>query len=215
MIRTNNNSLGMEIGLIAGLLILNLLFQFVPGSELGRLATRTLDNTMEAVDAFLPYDATVKEDEIIKEDEVIQVEIEQIVQDVPNEVVISLSSDTLGLGTASTIENSLSDGSTSDEVIGTPGFYPVEVFPVCTLRPMPVYPEMASLAGVEGSVIVWVYVGKDGIVQDVQLMHSSGVKSLDDAAMASAQNTGWNCAQNNGIPVGVWTTLQYDFTLSN
>ena len=215
MIRTNKNSLGMEIGLITGLLILNLLFQFVPGSELGRLATKTLDNTMEAVDAFLPYDATVKEDEIIKEDEVIQVEIEQIVQDVPNEVVISLSSDTVGLGTADTIENSLSDGTASDQGIGTPGFYPVEVFPVCTLRPMPVYPEMASLAGVEGSVTLWVYIDKEGLVQDVQVMQSSGVTSLDDAAVASAQNTGWNCAQNNGMPVGVWTTLRYDFSLSN
>jgi outer membrane biosynthesis protein TonB len=39
------------------------------------------------------------------------------------------------------------------------------------------------------------------------------VNSLDQAAMSAAWNTRWTPAQNNGIPVGVWTTVTYNFSL--
>ncbi len=214
---TRTNDMGMEIGLLVGLLFINILFQFVPGSELGRLSTRTLDNTMEAVDAFLPYDSSVedKQDEVIEDEKLMDSQIDEAIQEVTPDIVISLSTDTLGLSSANTIQNSLPNGNGSGEEIGPPGFMPAEVFPVCTFMPPPAYPEMARLAGVEGVVTLWVYIDRDGIVQDVQLMNSCGVSSLDEAALSAAVNTRWNSARNNGSPVGVWTTLRYNFSLSD
>ncbi len=92
---------------------------------------------------------------------------------------------------------------------------PAEVFPVCTYQPRPDYPAMAAQAGVEGTVTLWVYVSTGGTVSDVRLYNSSGVNSLDDAALSAAWNTRWTPAQNNGIPVGVWTTLTVNFNLSD
>ncbi len=213
---TRSKDFGMEIGLLAGLVLLNLLFQFVPQSSIGRLSTRTFDNALEAVDAFLPYDATVDEktEEVIDEQIAIDEQVETAIDEVTPDVVMSLSTDTIGLSTAVTVETGLSDGSAQDE-IGPPVFMPVEVFPVCTFMPPPAYPEMARMAGVEGVVTLWVYVDAQGIVREVQLMQTSGVSSLDEAAMSAALNTGWNAARNNDSPVGVWTTLRYNFSLSD
>ena len=117
---TRTNDMGMEIGLLVGLLFINILFQFVPGSELGRLSTRTLDNTMEAVDAFLPYDSSVdeKQDEVIEDEKLMDNQLEDAIQEVTPDIVISLSTDTLGLGTANTVQNSLPNGNGS----GGPGY---------------------------------------------------------------------------------------------
>ncbi|MCK5034483.1 MAG: energy transducer TonB [Candidatus Sabulitectum sp.] len=213
---TRTNGMGMEIGLLAGLLFINILFQFIPGTELGRLSTRTMDDAMEAVDAFLPYDSSVedKQDEVIEENIAIEEQLEQAIEQVTPDVTISLSTDTTGLSSATTIENFNSGGGTTEE-IGPPGFMPAEVYPNCTFMPPPAYPEMARLAGVEGVVTLWVYIDTEGVVRDAQLMNTSGVSSLDDAALAAVLNTRWTSARNNGIPVGVWTTLRYNFTLSD
>lgn len=216
MTRTNGMGMGMEIGLLAGLLFINILFQFIPGTELGRLSTRTMDDAMEAVDAFLPYDSSVeeKEDEVIAEQNEMDQQLEQAIEQVTPDVTISLGTDTIGLRSATTIENFNSGGGTPEE-IGPPGFMPAEVYPNCTFMPPPAYPEMARLAGVEGVVTLWVYIDIEGVVRDAQLMNTSGVSSLDDAALAAVLNTRWTSARNNGIPVGVWTTLRYNFTLSD
>lgn len=214
---TRTNGMGMEIGLLAGLLLVNILFQFIPGTELGRLSTKTLDDAMEAVDAFLPYDSSVeeKEDEVIEEQALMDTQLEEAIVEITPDVTISLSADTMGLSTVETIENFSQGGIESVEEIGPPGFMPAEIYPNCTFMPPPAYPEIARLAGVEGVVTLWVYIDRDGAVQDIQLMHSSGVSSLDDAALAAAVNTRWTSARNNGLPVGVWTTLRYNFSLSD
>ncbi len=210
---TRSNGMGMEIGFLAGLLFINILFQFIPGTELGRLSTRTIDDVMESVDAFLPYDSSVEdqEKEIIEEKVVIDQQVEEFIQ----EVTISLTTDTVGLSSVQTIENFTVDAGSVVEEIGPPGFMPAEIFPNCTYMPPPTYPEIARLAGVEGVVTLWVYIDKDGALRDVQLMNSSGVSSLDQAAMEAALNTGWSSARNNGLPVGVWTTLRYNFSLTD
>lgn len=214
---TRRNDIGMEIGVLFGLILLNLLFQFIPAGELGRLSTPTLDTAMEAVDTFLPYDSSVDEqqEEVIEEQNLIEEQVEEVIEEITPELIISVDDDTTGLGTATTVETGLTSGSDSGGEIGPPGFTPVEVFPVCTYMPPPAYPEMARMAGVEGAVTLWVYIDPGGVVREVRLMQTSGVSSLDSAAMAAAENTRWNSARNNDVPVGVWTTLRYDFSLSD
>jgi TonB family protein len=212
------SSLGMEWGIVTGLAILLVFFELVPASEIGRLSTRTTDSEMEAVEADIAFDDTVEEqeEEVEQEMEEIQQETQDLVEELQTDVTISLSEDTTGLATAETVAQTDELGEVGQgDSTGPPRFMPVEVAPVCTYRPTPAYPEMAAQAGVEGAVTLWVYVRTDGSVADVQLYNSSGLSSLDEAAMSAAWNTRWTPAQNNGMAVGVWTTLTYNFVLTD
>lgn len=209
--------MGMEWGVAIGLAFLLVLFELVPASELGRLSTRTTDSEMEAVEADIAFDDTVEEqeEEIEEEQEELEEEAEDIIEELQEDVTISLSEDTTGLDIAETVSTSESFDESSDGAdINTPVFTPVEVFPNCTYRPTPEYPDLARQAGVEGSVVLWVYVNTDGTVGNVVLYNGSGVGSLDQAAMDAAWNTRWSPAMNNGIPVSCWTTVTFNFTLA-
>ena len=208
--------LGFEWGIVVALVLMLIFFELIPASELGRLSTRTTDSEMEAVEADIAFDDTVEEqeEEVEEEQEELEQETEEIVEEL--DITLSLSEDST-LQVAMTVEQSEELGQEEDqgEEMGPPRFMAVEVFPVCTYRPTPTYPDLARQAGVEGVVTLWIYVNGDGTVADVQLYNSSGVNSLDEAAMSAAWNTRWSPARNNGQPVGVWTSLSYNFELSN
>jgi TonB family protein len=209
-------ALAFEWGVVAALVLLIIFFELIPASELGRLSTRTTDSEMEAVEADIAFDDTVEEqeEEVQEEQEEIQQETEEIIEQL--DITLSLSEDTEGLTEVTTVEQSDElSGADSQEGMGPPRFMAVEVFPVCTYRPTPAYPDLARQAGVEGTVTLWIYVRADGTVGDVQLYNSSGVNSLDQAAMLAARDTRWTPARNNNVAVGVWTSLSYNFTLTN
>ncbi len=206
---------GFEWGIVVALAFLIIFFEFIPASELGRLSTRTSDSQMEAVEADLAFDDDVEEqeEEVEEEQEDLQEETEELIEEL--DITLSLTEDTT-LTVVMTVEQSddLNGGEQSEEM-GPPRFMAAEVFPVCTYRPAPTYPDLASQAGVEGLVTLWIFVKADGTVADVQLYATSGVGSLDQAAIAAAWNTRWSPARNNGQPVGVWTSLGYNFELTN
>jgi len=212
---SRNSSLNFEMGVVIGLAILIVFFEFIPASELGRLSTRTSDSEMEAVEADIAFDDTVEEqeEEVEEEQEELQEETDEMVEELSE--IISLDEDVTGLDTVSTIEQAEELNQNETEEMGPPRFMAAQVRPVCTYQPRPEYPAMAAQAGVEGTVSLWLYIAADGTVSDIQLYNSSGVNSLDDAAMSIAWNTRWTPAQNNGIPVSVWTTLNFNFTLSD
>jgi TonB family protein len=208
-------ALGFEWGIVVALAFLIIFFEFVPASELGRLSTRTSDSQMEAVEADIAFDDTVEEqEEEVKDDqEELQDETEDVIEEL--DVTLSLSDDTEGLDEALTIDQSdeLGDVGQSEEM-GPPRFMAAQVLPVCTYQPPPEYPDLASQAGIEGMVTLWLYIRNDGTVADVQLYNSSDVGSLDNAAIRAAWNTRWSPARNNGQPVSVWTSLSYNFVLN-
>lgn len=208
-------ALGFEWGIVVALALMLIFFELIPASELGRLSTRTSDSEMEAVEADIAFDDTVEEqeEEVEEEQEELEQETEELVEEL--DITLSLSDDST-LTEVMTVEQSadLAQEEQTEEM-GPPRFMAVEVFPVCTYRPAPSYPDLARQAGVEGVVTLWIYVNADGTVADVQLYNSSGVSSLDQAATSAAWNTRWSPARNNGQPVGVWTSLSYNFELSN
>lgn len=209
------SALGFEWGIVVALALMLIFFEFIPASQLGRLSTRTSDSEMEAVEADIAFDDTVEEqeEEVQDEQEELEQETEELVEEL--DITLSLSEDST-LQVAMTVEQSDELGQEEQtEEMGPPRFMAVEVAPVCTYRPTPTYPDLARQAGVEGVVTLWIYVNADGTVADVQLYNSSGVNSLDEAAMSAAWNTRWSPARNNGQPVGVWTALSYNFELSN
>ena len=79
---------------------------------------------------------------------------------------------------------------------------------------LPVYPEIARRAGVEGSVWVRVLIGKDGRVLDAQILRGSDANAgFEEAALRAAKKTIWKPAISGGQPVAVWISYKVEFRL--
>ena len=74
-----------------------------------------------------------------------------------------------------------------------------------------VYPDVARQAGVEGTVVLNLVIGKDGAVQGVKLL--SGDPVLAQAAMDAVEH--WRYAPTivDGRPVNVLTSVSIEFHL--
>ena len=72
---------------------------------------------------------------------------------------------------------------------------------------------MAQQAGIEGTVLVRVLVGKDGKIKDV--IHIDGPAALKDAADACARTAVFRPALIDGKPVEVWVMMPVTFKLRN
>jgi len=203
-------------GLAAALAAAILLFEFAPPNHMGRLNRRQSDAEMQAVEADLAFDDTVQqqEEQVQQQQEEMQQAAQDVIQEIQTDVTLSLG-DSVGLQTVGTIQQTIEDVGSGSQEMGPPRFMPVEVFPTCTYRPSPQYPDLARQAGVEGTVTLWVFVKADGTVADVRVYNSSGADALDQGAVSAAWNTRWVPAQNNGQAVGVWTTMQYVFQLTS
>lgn len=99
-----------------------------------------------------------------------------------------------------------------DTIPDVNAFIPFSDPPVTISKPAPAYPELAQKAGLEGVVIVKVFVDKNGDVKSVVLMRGIS-EALDKAALEAAWKVKFKPAVNNGQPVAVWFGLSYTFKL--
>ncbi|MCK5116848.1 MAG: TonB family protein [Candidatus Aegiribacteria sp.] len=217
MRRYNRSKAGaMDIGILWGFVLLVLAFEAIPGSQIGRLSSRTATDEIQGFDPGELYQIPpeMPEDDPIDVEDIILNEIPDIVEPI---LIISTDIDTTGLGHAITVNtNNLTPGTDPDNTIPEPGtFIPHSVLPVCTYRPVPEYPAMASQAGVEGRVILQVFISPEGVPVEAVIAASSGLGSMDDAALTSVMESSWSPAKRaDGVPVGVWTSVVYDFVLN-
>jgi len=77
------------------------------------------------------------------------------------------------------------------------------------------YPSNAVNAGRQGQTIVGVTIDIDGRVRDAEVLTSSGVKTLDDAAIAAARSSIYSVATMNGLPVVSHFSATYEFRIDN
>ena len=77
----------------------------------------------------------------------------------------------------------------------------------------PIYPDLAREAGVEGTVIVRMLVGRNGHVERAVVYPPAPPTMLDEAALAAARTTVFTPALTNGHPVKVWVSRAYRFKL--
>ncbi len=75
----------------------------------------------------------------------------------------------------------------------------------------PDYPQIAQDAGVSGTVLLQVLVGRDGRVEDVKVVRS--IPLLDGAAAEAARRWRFRPALVSGRPVRVWVALPVRFNL--
>jgi TonB family protein len=76
---------------------------------------------------------------------------------------------------------------------------------------LPVYPDAAKQAGVEGPVRLKAVIGKDGTVQSLRVR--SGDAALVDAAVEAVRQWRYQPTLVDGKPVSVITTVTVDFRL--
>ena len=77
----------------------------------------------------------------------------------------------------------------------------------------PVYPQSAIDKGQEGVVYIMVCVGKLGSVLESEVLRSSGIPELDDAALEAAYWCKFEPAILNGVPLSQWINYKIEFKL--
>jgi protein TonB len=80
-------------------------------------------------------------------------------------------------------------------------------------NPAPSYPASARRRGQEGRVILRVVVLPDGDAGEVVLEKSSGVESLDQAALETVRRWRFSPARRNGRPVSATVQVPIRFAL--
>jgi protein TonB len=90
-------------------------------------------------------------------------------------------------------------------------FWMLEQQPLVIKRVLPVYPEWARKAMVEGRVEVRLLLDRSGRVERV--VEATGPDSLQAAAIEAARQWVFAPATQNGHPVKVWVNLPFTFQL--
>ena len=76
-----------------------------------------------------------------------------------------------------------------------------------------VYPEIAQEAGIEGTVVVQVFIDKRGRVKDTLILKGIPNTGLDEAAISAIRKTRFRPAKQRERPVGVWISIPVNFRL--
>ena len=77
----------------------------------------------------------------------------------------------------------------------------------------PKYPEIAQEAGIEGTVIVQVFIDKKGRVKETSILQGIPNTGLDEAAIEAIRNTRFKPAKQRERAVGVWISIPINFRL--
>jgi protein TonB len=83
--------------------------------------------------------------------------------------------------------------------------------PLTPIRPK--YPEIAQEAGIEGTVIVQVFIDKKGRVKETMILKGIPNTGLDEAAIEAIRRTRFKPAKQRERAVGVWISIPVNFRL--
>jgi protein TonB len=100
----------------------------------------------------------------------------------------------------------------SDEA--PPEFVPYEKAPEPVKRVNPLYPDLALKAGIEGQVIVKVWVDKEGKVKKALILKSTA-EIFNENAIEAAKQWVFTPAMMNKGPVDVWMAIPFKFRIGN
>lgn len=92
-------------------------------------------------------------------------------------------------------------------------FQPLEKFPEMISSVQPEYPRLIKDMGVEGSVWVQVLIDTEGKVIKAEILLSSEIQSLDDAALEAAWKNRFSPGIQNDHPVPCWVKYEVKFQL--
>ena len=76
-----------------------------------------------------------------------------------------------------------------------------------------VYPEMARKAGIEGEVLIYVYIDENGQAMDMEVVKGPRETGFVDAACDAIRETAFEPGQRHSTPVGMWLAVKVTFSL--
>lgn len=92
-------------------------------------------------------------------------------------------------------------------------FVPVSKASALVYQSRPEYPDIARDSGMEGDVVLLVYIDERGDVRNAIVQSSPGLPALEEAATEAAYKCKFRAAEQQGTPVGVWYSLVMQFRL--
>ena len=103
-----------------------------------------------------------------------------------------------------------------DSIPDPKAYQPVEIFPqVLAGNPQPVYPEIARIGGMQGKVVVQVYVDKRGEVKRWQIQEAKPTGlGFEDEVLKVIPKWKFTPGVQNGKAVGVWVSIPFRFRLN-
>ena len=78
-----------------------------------------------------------------------------------------------------------------------------------------IYPKMAKMLGIEGTVIVQTLIDEKGVVIETRILQSLDSYGCDEAADNAIRATKWNPAYQRDMPVKVWVAIPITFKLAD
>jgi len=189
----------LRVGMFSSLIIVILVFLFVPYAE------------------PKPYKLKA---EVVTMVEEITAEIEKYEEPPPKErpqVAIEAESEVIEeavetIATTEFQEDLIRTIPTGPEIEIVP-YYKVEVKPKPIFNPKPKYPELAKQAGIEGTTVIKMLVDTNGTVREVKILKSSGNQMLDQAALVAAKQSKFTPAKQRDKFVRVWVSRPFRFLL--
>ena len=100
-----------------------------------------------------------------------------------------------------------------DDNVAPPPWRLVERDPVAVRMIQPAYPVEAIRAGIEGKVIVKMWVDKEGKVRQVEILRSAA-DILNEPVVEAAKQWVFTPAYMNNGPVSVWVSIPFNFVLA-
>jgi len=187
-------------GMLLGIIILILLFLFVPYAEVEPYKLRK-----EIVTMVEQISAEIEKYEEPPPVERPKVAVAAAATEVAEEAVETIA-------TTEFREDVIRTQPKGPEIEVIP-YAKVEVKPKPISIPKPEYPELARKAGIEGKVIVEAIVDTDGSVIGAKIFKSSGNPMLDEAAIAAARRSKFTPAKQRDMFVRVRVNIPFDFKL--
>lgn len=109
---------------------------------------------------------------------------------------------------------------TTEDISAAPSFTPYTVAPTLRNREEiarlleQTYPPLLRDAGIEGRVIMWIFIDAAGGVRKTIVKESSGLEPLDSAAAKVTNRMRFSPAQNRDVKVPVWVALPINFEVA-
>lgn len=85
--------------------------------------------------------------------------------------------------------------------------------PAFVLRKEPIYPEKTRRAGIEGRVVLKIFISATGAIRSTEVLVSSGNQALDQSALQAVRASRFSPALSDHLPVESHATASYRFEL--
>jgi protein TonB len=90
-----------------------------------------------------------------------------------------------------------------------------KAYPRYRLNTPPTYPNLARKRGHQGTVVLQVFVNRQGRIDDIRLDESSGYSMLDRAAVNAVKKWIFEPGRRNNKTVSMWVRVPVTFRLKN